>query len=144
MTAYGKSEVPVARSMHHIQSMLYDHDCESTRFTDTPEGFTIEFLRPVKRPDGVKKMVVSLPVRYDYAGCTTTLQKEQRKRTMWRSSFHYLKAMFDSIEKNIIPFEEAFLANFVVELPDGTKGRVKNLVLPKALAEKQAVLSLGD
>lgn len=70
------------------------------------------------------KQLVRMPVAYDYSRCKTPNQKEQERRTKWRSLYYYVKAVFDAVDKGIVMVEQAFMADTVVSLPNGEQKRV--------------------
>ena len=129
--AYEQTSVDAMKSWGEICKVLYSHGCEATRYTETPEGLIIEFIR-VSTAGGQKgKQVVRMPVAYDYSRCKTPNQKEQEKRTKWRSLFYYIKAIFDAVDKGIVMVEQAFMADTVVSLPSGEQKRVIEAFLPQ-------------
>jgi Holliday junction resolvase RusA-like endonuclease len=91
----------------------------------------MEFIR-VSMADGRRgKQLVRMPVVYDYSRCKTPNQKEQERRTKWRSLYHYVKAVFDAVDKGIVMVEQAFMADTVVSLPSGEQKRVIEAFLPQ-------------
>jgi hypothetical protein len=129
--AYETTSVDCMKSWGEICKVLYSHGCEATRYTDMPDGFIVEFIR-VSLAGGVKgRQVVRMPIRYDYSKCKTPNQKEQEKRTKWRSLYHYVKAVFDAVDKGIVMVEQAFMADTLVTLPSGEQARVIEAFLPQ-------------
>jgi len=129
--SYESTQVPEMKSWGEICKVLYSHGCEATRYTETPEGFIIEFIR-VSMAGGQKgKQVVRMPVAYDYSRCKTPNQREQERRTKWRSLYYYVKAAFDAVDKGIVMVEQAFMADTVVCLPSGEQARVIDAFLPQ-------------
>jgi hypothetical protein len=127
---YEDTKVDAMRSWGDICAVLYAHGCEGTAYTELQgQGFQIEFVRKIQG----KKVLVRMPVAYDlgpekdrygHLKPLTPAQIEQEKRTKWRSLFYYIKAQFDAIDKGIVAYEQAFLADIVGHLPDGRTGRV--------------------
>ncbi|MCK9601040.1 MAG: hypothetical protein M0R06_18505 [Sphaerochaeta sp.] len=129
--SYESTQVPEMKSWGEICKVLYSHGCEATRYTETPEGFIMEFIR-ASVTDGQKgKQLVRMPVSYDYSRCKTPNQREQEKRTKWRSLYYYVKAVFDAVDKGIVMVEQAFMADTVVSLPSGEQKRVIEAFLPQ-------------
>lgn len=122
--AYEHTSVDIMKSWSEICKVLYSHGCEATRYTETPQGFIIEFLRT--KPT---KHVVKMPVQYNFKGLDTSVKREQEKRTKWRSLFYYIKAVFDAIDKGIVTIEQAFLADTVLML-NGESKRAIEFMLP--------------
>lgn len=129
--AYEQTSVDAMKSWGEICKVLYSHGCEATRYTETPDGFIMEFIR-VSMAEGRKgKQLVRMPVAYDYSRCKTPNQKEQERRTKWRSLYYYVKAVFDAVDKGIVMVEQAFMADTVVSLPSGEQKRVIEAFLPQ-------------
>jgi len=129
--AYEKTTVDSMKSWGAVCKVLYSHGCEATRYTESQEGFIVEFIR-VSIVGGIKgKQVVRMPVRYDYSKSRTEQQKEQERRTKWRSLFYYIKAIFDAVDKGLVTVEQAFMADTMVSLPSGEQKRVIEAFLPQ-------------
>lgn len=134
--AYEKTTVDAMKSWGEINSILYAHGCEGTSYSEIPErGFQIEFVRRVEgRP-----VLVRIPVAYDLEPRQrngkpvppTAAQREQERRTKWRSLYYWIKAQFDAMDKGIVSYEQAFLADIVVGLPDGRRSRVIDAIRPE-------------
>jgi len=43
--AYEQTSVDAMKSWGEICKVLYSHGCEATRYTETPDGFIMEFIR---------------------------------------------------------------------------------------------------
>jgi hypothetical protein len=128
---YEKTTVDSMKSWGEICKILYAHGCEATRYTDSADGFIVEFIR-VSVVDGVKgKQMVKMPVRYDYSKARTEQARDQERRTKWRSLFYYIKATFDAVDKGLVTVEQAFFADTVVSLPSGEQKRVLEAFLPQ-------------
>jgi hypothetical protein len=126
--AYEKTLVDAMKSWGEINSVLYAHGCEGTSYSEIPEkGFQIEFVR---RVDG-RPTLVRVPVEYRYPDRATPAQREQWRRTKWRSLFHWIKAQFDAIDQGIASYEQAFLSDTVVLLPNGGRSRVIDAIRPE-------------
>ena len=126
--AYESTTVTVERSQSEINRLLYNHGCEATRFTNTPDGAIIDFIRLEVKDGRERRIAVSLPVRYRLSEKMTQKQMQQHIRTKWRSVFYWLKAQFDAMDQGIIAYEEAFMPNLIVALPNGTSGRLRELM----------------
>jgi hypothetical protein len=136
--AYEKTTVDAMRSWSEINRILYAHGCEGTSYTEVPDkGFQIEFVR---RKDG-RPLLVRIPVEYTYQAKATPNQREQEKRTKWRSLYNWLKAQFDAIDKGIVSYEQAFLADCVVLLPGGVQSRVIDAIRPELRSGEEYDLS---
>lgn len=129
--AYETTSVDCMKSWGEICKVLYSHGCEATRYTEMPDGFQIEFS--MKKVVGGRggHQAVRMPVMYDFSSCRTEAQKEQEKRTKWRSLYYYIKAVFDAIDKGLVLTEQAFMADTVVFLPDGRDVRVIDALIPQ-------------
>lgn len=126
--AYEKTSVDAMRSWGEINAVLYAHGCEGTAYSEIPErGFQIEFVRRAKES---RPILVRIPVSYSYTAKATPAQREQEKRTKWRSLFYWIKAQFDAIDKGIVSYEQAFLSDTVVFLPGGVQSRLIDAVRP--------------
>ena len=129
--AYEKTTVDCMKSWGEVCKILYAHGCEATRYTETPDGFIIEFIRVSASERGKGKQVVRMPIRYDFSQCKTPNHAEQERRTKWRSLYYYVKAVFDAVDKGIVMVEQAFMADTVVSLPSGEQRRVIEAFLPQ-------------
>jgi len=139
--AYETTKVSQQKTWGDINALLYSHGCFASRQTDEPgKGFIIEFI--TKREavlEGKKKFrqqAIRIPITYDFHGCNTKRQKEQEVRTKWRSVFYWLKAQFDAIDKDIVMFEQAFMADTVIPLPGGGSTRLIEHFLPEIVGGK--------
>lgn len=148
---YEDTKVEAMRSWGEICSVLYAHGCKGTAYTEAPgTGFQIEFVRDIMG----KPVLVRIPVAYDLAPRLdkrankrippTPAQIEQEKRTKWRSLFYYIKAQFDAIDKGIVAYEQAFLADIVGHLPDGRTGRVIDVMPGLAKGRLQEIRLLPE
>ncbi len=125
--AYEKTTVDAMSSWGDINVILYAHGCEATSQSEIPEhGFQIEFVRN----DGGKRTLVRIPVSYRFEPRMTAKQREQEKRTKWRSLYHWIKAQFDAIDKGIVSYEQVFLSDIVVHLPGGQQSRIIDAIRP--------------
>ena len=70
-------------------------------------------------------------MEYRYPDRATPAQREQWRRTKWRSLFHWIKAQFDAIDQGIASYEQAFLSDTVVLLPNGGRSRVIDAIRPE-------------
>jgi hypothetical protein len=132
--AYETTDVPAMQSYGEIVALLAMHGCDSTRHTEQPDGFILEFVRPINNG----RVLVKIPVRYELTPKKhsnrlsptplTKCQIEQEKRTKWRGLYFYLKGVFDAVDKHIVMFEQAFLADTVMALPNGRSGRLIELM----------------
>lgn len=129
--AYEQTSVDAMKSWGEICKVLYSHGCEATRYTETQDGFIMEFIRASVTEGRKGKQLVRMPVAYDYSRCKTPNQKEQERRTKWRSLYYYVKAVFDAVDKGIVMVEQAFMADTVVSLPSGEQKRVIEAFLPQ-------------
>lgn len=132
--AYEKTTVDAMRSWGDINKVLYAHGCEGTSYSEIPDkGFQIEFVRRSRdRP-----VLVRIPVEYRFLTKATANQREQEKRTRWRSLFYWIKAQFDAIDKGIVSYEQAFLSDTVVFLPGGVQSRVIDAIRPELAGDRE-------
>lgn len=129
--AYEKTSVDAMKSWGEVCKVLYSHGCEATSYAESPEGFIVSFLRRSSVKGVERRIVVKMPVHYDFSKCKTSLQCEQEKRTKWRSLFHYIKATFDAVDKGIVTVEQAFMADVVMKLRSGGETRVIDAIMPQ-------------
>jgi hypothetical protein len=125
--AYETTTVDCMKSWGEINSILYKHKCEATAYSEIPNrGFQIEFVKKVNN----RNVLVRVPVMYTFDKGMTEKMMEQEKRTKWRSLFYWVKAQFDAIDKGIVSYEQAFLADVVAQLPNGEQVRVIDALMP--------------
>jgi hypothetical protein len=120
--AYKNTEVPVERSIAQIKDLLYKHGAVGTQTTELPENHLVQFAfaRRVNVNGELKQQPCRIDVPYG----------DRKPSEALRMIFYYLKAKFDAVDWGVISFEEAFLACFVGQLPDGRKVTVGEMMLP--------------
>lgn len=129
--AYETTTIDPMKSWGEICAVVYAHGCEGTSYSEIPtKGFEVQFIKSTTLGDSPRKTMVRIPVFFKFPDKATPKMREQEIRTKWRSLYYYIKAVFDAIDKGIVTYEQVFLADMVMSLPNGEQSRVIDAMLP--------------
>ncbi len=141
-TAYRDTDVTVDRSQARIRTLLARYGADSMRVSENFKTGEIRITfecqgRPICLPLSTSAYEDALKDETPYSSRTRRSltkynedMREKAQKGIWRAAESWLKATLEAVEFGIVSFEEAFLASFGRELPDGTVIRLGDQIIP--------------
>lgn len=146
-SAYGTTEVPVARSQESIRQLLIKFGTRGVQFTEDFDDNIVNVKFAKKYNDNVRTVSVTMkvpePIILRRRTKSDTQRQEQMKRATYRALHDWLKAQFVAVEFGLLSFEDVFLSHFEWILKDGSVTTVGKYIQPR-LASSVPLLSAGN
>jgi hypothetical protein len=141
--SYKDTRVSVDQTQGAIRRMLQYHNAKGVQFREDWAANTLgfSFIHAKKTETAEIPMIVHMHIQIWPKGKkpwdATESSRQQRERQVWRALYWYLKAQLEAVEFGLRTFEDAFLADVVVQ-----DGRTVGDVIREGLVEGKMRLAL--